>query len=240
MTEKCGRCGKKFSSGDWSCTKCGRTRMSCAECGAGMKRDDNVCGECGAVRELACGECGDLIKATNSTCPNCGFDANEAATQAGKKRAAIGGIIIVVAYGLMTAISGALPDFLSAIGTVVALPVFLVGGYVGYQGVKKIQTEDKSAADRETTKQLLKEDDYGTLDNVSDLLEGDSKGSGEPAEVRRRRKRKRQARIQRKNHDLPSECPYCNTSWLEGGFEVYDDGNQVRCKECGMSKMLFS
>jgi hypothetical protein len=205
-----------------------------------MLRDDNVCEECGAVRKLACEECESVIRSTKAQCPDCGYDANEAATRSGKKRAGIAGVILVLAYGMMTAISGALPSFLSVIGPVLALPVFAVGGYFGYQGINRIRSDDGTAADRETTKTLIKDDDYGTLDSVSDLLEGDSKGSGEPAEVRRERKRKRNARIQRKNHDLPSECPRCNTSWLEGGFEIYDDGNQVRCEECGRSKLLFS
>ncbi|WP_435183837.1 hypothetical protein [Halobellus sp. EA9] len=172
-------------------------------------------------------------------CPECGYDANEAAKQSGKKRAVIGGVVIVLSYGLMSAISGALPSFLGFVGPVIAIPGFLVGGYVGYQGVTKMQAEEKTAADEDTTEELFRGDDYGSLDSITDAFAGENKGSGEPEHVRRERKRKRKVRKQRREHDLPSACPSCSADWTGGGFEIYDDGNQVRCRECGHSKMLF-
>lgn len=139
----------------------------------------------------------------------------------------------------MSGIGSVLPSFLSFIGAVIALPGFLIGGYVGVQGLRKITTSDVTASDHMETVTLFQDEDYGFFDSLQNTAESTGQGTGEPDHVRRERKRKKQIQKQRREYDLPSACPSCDTSWTEGGFKVYDDGNQVRCQDCGYSKVLF-
>jgi hypothetical protein len=239
MAGSCSQCGNKFTQKAWYCSHCGCGKSSCPECGASIGSKAEACSSCGAVRQQACEECESLIDADNTQCPECGYDAKEAKARSGKKRLAISGGIILVSFFVMSSISGALPSFLSIIGQIVALPGFLIGAYVGYQGISKINASNVTASDHMKTVSLFQDEEYGFFDSLQNTAESEGQGTGEPEHVRRERKRKKQIRKKRREHDLPSACPSCNSSWTEGGFEIYDDGNRVRCRECGHSEMLF-
>ena len=60
------------------------TTFSCPECSATVKKDDEICSNCGEVFEdediLTCTECGETVEEDDKFCPNCGGVFEDEAT----------------------------------------------------------------------------------------------------------------------------------------------------------------
>ncbi len=69
----CAKCGASVKKGTKFCPECGKpTGAVCPKCGASVKEGAKFCPECGSKLAAVCPECGASVSAGTKFCPECG------------------------------------------------------------------------------------------------------------------------------------------------------------------------